>query len=189
MVIRTVAVEPQAAASGSGNSKASLPISIEMKPDVHLQRELFKRLQGVPKIDLAAVGIIATDGIVTVSGRVPSRSEKWSVIHAVECVPGVKAIVDEIRVESRGDGDIACAVVNALKSEARLSNLPQDNIKVLVRNGWVRLKGVAAKSQKTAIENAVRKLAGIRGLSNHITVNPTLVSEMRHPGRPRARHH
>ena len=94
---------------------------------------------------------------------------------AAKRVYGVKAVVDEIEVKlpglsDRTDTDIAEAAVRALKYNA---SVPDDKIKVTVRDGWITLDGeVEWQHQKAAAESAVRYLVGVRGVSNMITVKP-----------------
>jgi osmotically-inducible protein OsmY len=70
----------------------------------------------------------------------------------------------------RTDEDLARDAVNALRSNTLV---PDDKIKVTVSNGWVTLDGeVEWNFEKTAAENAVRYLSGVKGVSNLITVKP-----------------
>ena len=150
-----------------------------MKTNLELQSDVSDELQFEPALDPAEIGVSATDGIVTLSGKAKSYAEKWAAVRATERVGGVKAVVDEIEVllpytYHRTDEDIARAVLNALQWDVVV---PDDRIKVHVENGWIILKGtVDHKFQQTSAEDAVRNLAGVRGITNHIKVKPTVVS-------------
>lgn len=150
-----------------------------MKTNLQLQNDVSDELQFEPALDPAEIGVSATDGIVTLSGKAKSYAEKWSAVHAAERVTGVKAVVDEIEVllpyaYHRTDEDIARAILNALQWNVAV---PDDRIKVHVENGWVILKGtVDHKFQQTSAEDAIRNLAGVRGITNHIKVTPVVVS-------------
>jgi osmotically-inducible protein OsmY len=106
---------------------------------------------------------------------VKSLAEKWSAVRAAERVGGVKAVVDEINVElpfsyRRTDEDIARAVVTALQWDVLV---PEDRVKVHVEHGWIILKGtVDYRYQQIAAENAIRSLAGVKGITNHVKVKP-----------------
>jgi osmotically-inducible protein OsmY len=53
--------------------------------------------------------------------------------------------------------------------------VPDSRIKVTVNNGWVTLEGkVDWQYQKSAAESAVRKLTGVKGISDQIEVTPTV---------------
>ena len=148
-----------------------------MKTNGELQQDVLAELEYEPTVDPAEIGVAAKDGIVTVSGTVRSLAEKWSAVRAVERTQGVRAVVDEIRVElpfthRRTDEDIARAVLNLLKWDVFV---PEERIKVHVENGVVILKGtVDHKYQQNAVENAIRNLAGVRSITNHIKVKPVV---------------
>ena len=151
--------------------------------NIELQRDVLDELLYEPSVDPAEIGITAKDGIVTLSGKVNSYAEKWSAVRAAERVGRVRAVVDEITVElssqyQRTDEDIAHAVLNTLKWDVLV---PEDRIKIHVENGWIILKGtVDYKHQQIAVENAIRNLAGVKGITNHIKVAPvTTPSEVK----------
>lgn len=148
-----------------------------MKHDIELQQDVLDELQYEPAVDPADIAITVKDGIVTLGGKVTNYAEKWTAVKAAERVAGVRAIVDEIKVQlspsfQRTDEDIANAVLNALKWDVLV---PEEQIKVHVEHGWVILKGnVNYKHQQVAVENAIRNLAGVKGITNHIKVKPAV---------------
>jgi len=150
-----------------------------MKTDIQLQRDVMKELEWEPRIDAAHIGVAAKDGVVTLSGSVPSYGEKYEAVRAAKRVYGVKAVVDEIEVKlpgssERTDTDIAEAAVRALKSNL---SVPHDKIKVTVREGWLTLEGqVDWQYQKEAAEKAIRDITGAVGVSNLITVKPRVTA-------------
>ena len=143
--------------------------------DSELQRDVLDELRWEPTVDEAHIGVSVKNGVVTLTGYVPSYAEKFAAERAAKRVHGVKAVANELEVKLPGssrrtDEDIAAAVVRAL--EADLS-VPADKIKVTVSNGWVKLEGeVEWQYQKMAADHAVRYLTGIMGVSNLITVKP-----------------
>jgi osmotically-inducible protein OsmY len=143
--------------------------------DSELQRDVLDELKWEPTVDAAHIGVAVKDGVVTLSGHVPSYAEKYAAERAAKRVHGVRAVANEIEVKLLGnsqlsDTDIAAEVLNALKANYYV---PDDKIKVTVSKGWVTLEGeVEWNHQKIAAENAVRDLAGVKGLSNLITVKP-----------------
>ena len=113
------------------------------------------------------------DGVVTLSGRVPSYAEKMAAAR----VTGVKAVANELEVgvspaEERTDEDIARAVANALTWNTAI---PADKVKAQVSRGWVTLEGtVEWYYQKEAAERAVRPIRGVKGVTKNIVVKPTV---------------
>ena len=143
--------------------------------DTELQRDVLNELKWEPSVDAAHIGVSAKDGIVTLSGHVPSYAEKYAAERAAKRVYGVRAVANELDVKipgssQRTDADIAAAAVNALKSHL---SVPADKIKVTVSKGWLKLEGeVEWQYQRIAAENAVRYLSGVTGVTNLITVKP-----------------
>ena len=55
--------------------------------------------------------------------------------------------------------------------------MPHDRITVTVREGWLTLEGsVDWPYQKTAAEETVRQLMGVKGITNMLTVQPTVAA-------------
>ena len=69
-----------------------------MKTDNALQRDVLAELQWDPRVDHSHIGVAAKDGVVTLSGIVPSYAEKVAAEKAAQRVQGVKAIAEEIEV-------------------------------------------------------------------------------------------
>jgi osmotically-inducible protein OsmY len=146
-----------------------------MKTDIELQRDILDELKWEPSINAAHIGVAVKDGVVSLTGYVPSYAEKYEAERAAKRVAGVKAVANEIEIRlpgssNRSDTDIAEAAVNALRSNVLI---PADRIRVTVSKGWIRLEGeVDWQYQKNAAESAVRYLPGVMGVSNFITVKP-----------------
>jgi len=83
-----------------------------MKTDKQLQRDVLDELQYEPSVDASKIGVIAHNGIVSLSGTVASHAEQYEKTHAAERIAGVKAVANETTVElpsmhQRDDADIA----------------------------------------------------------------------------------
>lgn len=71
---------------------------------------------------------------------------------------------------NRTDPEIAEAALSSLKWN---STVP-DEVKVIVRDGWLTLEGeVDPYYQKASAETPVRNIPGIRGVNNNITIRPS----------------
>jgi osmotically-inducible protein OsmY len=145
--------------------------------DLELKKSVESELNFEPSINAAEIGVAAKNGVITLSGRVPSYWEKIAAERAAARVSGVKAVANELEVRlpgssERTDEDIAQAAVDSLTWSVLV---PQDRIKVKVSKGWVTLEGnVDWQYQKSAAEKAVRKLYGVVGVSNLIEVKPAV---------------
>jgi len=145
--------------------------------DLELKKSVESELNFEPSINAAEIGVAAKDGIITLSGSVPSYWEKMAAERAAARVSGVKAVVNEVEVHlpgssERTDEDIARAALNALQWNVLI---PLDRIKVKVSKGWVTLEGMVDwQFQKTAAEKAVRKLIGVKGVIDLIELKPSV---------------
>ena len=144
-----------------------------MKTDSELRRDVEKELVSDPAIDERRIGVSVIDGVVTLTGEVPTYAEKWKAERAVERVAGVRGVANALEVRllgDRTDTDIAKAAADALKWN---STVPSDKIKVKVERGWVTLTGdVNWDFERRAAERAVRDLPAVRGITNLITIKP-----------------
>jgi osmotically-inducible protein OsmY len=145
--------------------------------DLELKKAVESELNFEPSINAAEIGVAVKNGVVTLSGRVPSYWEKIAAERAAARVAGVKAVANELEVRlpgssERTDEDIARAAVDTLKWNVLV---PADRIKVKVSKGWVTLEGtVDWQYQKSAAEKTVRKLTGVVGVTNLIEVKPSV---------------
>jgi osmotically-inducible protein OsmY len=148
-----------------------------MKTDSQLQKDVIDELQYQPSIDASKIGVASKDGIVTLTGTVSSYTEKESAASVAERVSGVKAVVDETKVEllqmhERTDQDIARAALWALEWDVQV---PHTRIRVKVEKGFITLEGyVDYKYQQIAAKNAVRNLTGVKAVINLIDVKPVV---------------
>jgi osmotically-inducible protein OsmY len=87
----------------------------------------------------------------------------------------VRAIAQEIEVrypsdKKTADDEIAARILDLLRWNAVV---PADAIKVRVQDGWVTLTGeVDWQFQRVAAEDQIRKLSGVAGVMNSITLKP-----------------
>jgi osmotically-inducible protein OsmY len=146
---------------------------MKTKTESELRRDVERELEWDPSIDERRIGVSVVDGVVTLNGEVSSYAEKWRAERAVERVAGVRAIANDLVVKTaaeRSDTDIAKAAADALERNVLLLS---NNLKVRVQNGWVTLSGeVNWDYQRRAAERSIRDLAGVRGITNLITIRP-----------------
>jgi osmotically-inducible protein OsmY len=106
---------------------------------------------------------------------VDSYTKKYAAEEAAHRVRGVKAVANDIEVRlptssERADADIAAAAVHALEWDALV---PIEKLDVTVSKGWVTLKGeVEWQYQREDAYDVVRRLSGVKGVTNLIVVKP-----------------
>lgn len=151
-----------------------------MKSDAVLRDEIIDELNWEPSVDSSKIGVTVKDGIVTLSGTVPSFIEKTDAEKAVKRVDGVKAVVENIDVKLktksvRTDEEIAEV---ALKNLRWNTNVPADKIILKVENGWITLEGeVLWNYQREAAKTAIKGLIGVKGVNNFIRVQSKVQPE------------
>ena len=143
--------------------------------DQEIQKDVFAELKWDAQVQPNEIGISVKDGVVTLTGWVDSYLKKWSAEEAAHRVSGVKAVANDIEIKlstERTDADIAATAVNALEWDAFV---PSDKIQVTVSRGWITLKGdVEWQYQKEDAERVVRRLSGVKGITNLISVKPRI---------------
>ena len=144
-----------------------------IRSDEDIQREVLAELKWDPRLQPNEIGVIVKNSVVTLAGQVDSYMKRWAAEDAAHRVRGVKAVANDIEVRlplsgERTDSDIAAAAVRALEWDAMI---PVDRLDVTVSKGWVTLKGEADwQFQKEDAERVVRRLSGVKGITNLITV-------------------
>ena len=152
-----------------------MAVGIETRADTQIQTDVLSELKYDARVLPNEIGVAVKDGVVTLTGWVDSYTKKWAAEEAAHRVRGVKAVANDIEVRlttagERTDADIAAAAVRALEWDAFIS---VDNLDVTVSKGWVTMKGsVEWQYQKNDAERVVRRLTGVKGVSNLITVKP-----------------
>ena len=144
-----------------------------MKTDADIRHDVELELQWDPSIDSTRIGVIVHNGVATLTGEVSHYSARLAAEYIAKRVRGVRAIANDLKISMpmagiRTDTDIAEAAANALHWNVTMSGA---QIKPAVEDGWITLTGtVGFGFQKTAVENAVRHLIGVKGVINDITV-------------------
>lgn len=153
-----------------------------MKTDEILQKKVQDALKWEPQLYAEEIGVIAKDGIVTLTGTVDNYYKKNEAENAVKKVNGVKAIVERIEINTPdskkiNDNYIAEKIIMAFKSNF---SIPDEKLKIKVEKGWVTLEGnVSWNYQKEAAKNVVIDLMGVRGVTNNIKTRTELSDDVK----------
>lgn len=140
--------------------------------DKTLRQNVIDELDWDPSVDSAEIGVLADAGVVTLNGHVCSFPQKYRAAEIARRVRGVKAVVQEIEVllpfAKDKDEDVAHRAVQVLRWNV---TVPTDAVKVQVNDGFVTLTGqVDWQYQRRAAEQAIRRLSGVTGVLNSITL-------------------
>ena len=160
---------------GAADCIEQTPAEADMKSDSEIERDVKEELQWDPDLDATNIAVTVKDGVVTLAGFVKSYTDKYEAEVAAKRVTGVAAVANDLEVrmpsvDERPDPDIARNAVAAIKSQLPISS---EHIKIVVKNGWVTLEGqVEWQYQKNTAENAVRRIKGVKGVSNRIALKP-----------------
>jgi osmotically-inducible protein OsmY len=148
-----------------------------IRGDNDIQTDVLDEFAWDPEVEASDVGVEVDDGVVTLTGTVDRYAVKLAAEEAAQRVDGVRAVANNLSVHTPrtyNDTDIATAAANTL--EANIA-LPAGAIETTVQNGTVTLRGeVGSHYQRTAAEDAVEYLRGVRNVINLITVKQPQVS-------------
>jgi osmotically-inducible protein OsmY len=146
-----------------------------MSHDSQLQNAVLAELNWDPRVPAGHIGVSAIDGIVTLTGHTETYAEKHAAETATSRVKGVRGVSEKVEVRLRHDAkrvddEIAAAIVNRFSWDV---SIPVHSVIPTVENGWVTLTGeVSWHFEKDAAEQDVRRLAGVVGVVNKITIKP-----------------
>jgi osmotically-inducible protein OsmY len=144
--------------------------SLAWRTDGQLHDAVRRQLDEDPALGAHDIAVVASEGVVTLTGFADSYAAKIATEEAVKRVRGVRAVANDIEVrllDERTDPEIAKDAVHVLDRHTRVSN----RLMVAVRHGLVTLEGVLEESdQKDAAETAVKSVSGVRGVLNLIRI-------------------
>jgi len=151
---------------------------MQTKTDSQIQQAVLSELKWDTRVEETEVGVTVEGGVVTLTGMLDSFAKKLAAQEAAHRVFGVLDVANDIQVRvpgsmARTDADIAQALRNALEWDVWVD---QERIKSTVSNGFVTLEGeVTLFREREDVERVVRRLAGVRGLTNKIVVKPAKI--------------
>jgi osmotically-inducible protein OsmY len=147
------------------------------RTDTAIHQDVLDELRWDPEVKPIEVGVEVDDGVVTLTGTVDSYMKKLAAQRAALRVTGVRAVANDISVKAgaaRTDTDIAQSIADALEANILV---PKRRIQITVKNGWATLEGdVDWRFQRDEAEDAVRRIRGVEGVTNLITVKQPAVS-------------
>jgi osmotically-inducible protein OsmY len=150
-----------------------------VKSDAQIQQDVYHELKWDTRVVETDVGVEVDHGIVTLTGTVRSYPIRRAAQEAAHLVHGVLDVANDIEVKLPGsshktDTDLAAAVRLALEWNVVV---PEERIHTTVSHGWVTLEGeVESWAQRDDAERAVRRLTGVLGSTNKLTVPRAVIT-------------
>ena len=146
-----------------------------MRLDSDIRRDVENELRWDPDIDSTDIAVAVNNGVVALTGFVRSYAQRMQAERDAKRVAGVVGVANDIEVrlpviDQRPDPDIVRDAVAALKSELPYSS---EKIKVIAKDGKITLEGtVEWNYARERAENAVKRIRGVKGVTNSITLKP-----------------
>lgn len=153
---------------------------LSRRTDSHLKRRILSELKWDSRVSWASISVEVNEAVATLTGCVTSYAQKVAAQEAAHRVIGVLDVANDIEVKPpnalvRTDTEIAHAVRSALEWDALV---PDDQIQSTISAGWVTLEGqVEFWRERTDAERAVRRLNGVVGVINKLSIRKQNVNE------------
>jgi osmotically-inducible protein OsmY len=148
-------------------------------PDDVLRQKLSDKL----RYDRVGQGIMfnnlklsVENGVVTIGGEVRDYPSRDSALAVVETEPGVKDVIDDIKVlpVSNFDDELRIKVARAIYGHPALQKYaidPQSPIRIVVANGHVRLEGVVDSAMDKQIAGVqASAVPGVFSVENNLAI-------------------
>src|SRR6185369_16043528 len=127
--------------------------SLLWQTDAQLHDSVQRQLEWDPEIDASDIAVIASNGVITLTGFVHSYATKLAAERSVKRVRGVRAVANDIRV--------------ALRSERTDPEIAKDAVYAL---------GASAGQINTVIEDALRRSADVEAHRLSVSVDGSIVT-------------
>lgn len=142
-----------------------------------LKKDVIDQLYWDSSVDASQIKVEVADGVVTLTGTVPSYGNRIAAESDAWAVRGIRDVRNDLIVRldppetPQTDADIQRNVSSLLAWTPDIVGL---DIQVTVQNGEVTLEGVVDQFwKKWKAENLVHNLSGVIDVVNHLTVVPT----------------
>lgn len=141
--------------------------------DTDIKQDVMDALDFEPSIDANNIGVTVENGIVTLTGHVPTYLQRQTAEHVVTRIKGVRGLAQQIEVRPLGthqtaDDEIARRAADMLKWN---TSVPKDSVKVKVTDGCVTLLGtVDWNYQRSAAQSAISGMYGVKSVSNQLEI-------------------
>ncbi|HEV2666833.1 MAG TPA: BON domain-containing protein [Blastocatellia bacterium] len=141
--------------------------------DATVTTSVKNKLAADPTTSAARINVDTSNGVVTLSGAVPTTAEKAEAERIARNTQGVTQVVNNITVErgeSANGGTLSdAAILTSIKSQFVASGIIGTNVDV--KNGEVTITGEVDNAQeKSKAEQIARQASGVKTVKNQLTI-------------------
>lgn len=146
-----------------------------LENELELKKAVLEELKYESNIKDSNIGISVNDDIVSLNGSVSTYADKLTVESVAKRLAGGRSFKDDVIVKipessRRTDHAIANSALDAIKW---ITTVPENTVKISVLDGWISLEGAVNEGHlRSAAEEAVRNLDGLKGVTNRIVIKP-----------------
>src|SRR5262245_26318672 len=131
------------------------------------------KLAADPTTSAAKINVDTSNGVVTLSGEVPTAAEKAEAERLARNTQGVTQVVNNLSVErgeSANGGTFSdAAILTSIKSQFVTNGIIGTNVDV--KNGEVTITGEVDNAQeKSKAEQIARQASGVKSVKNQLTI-------------------
>jgi hyperosmotically inducible periplasmic protein len=141
--------------------------------DTTITTTVKNRLAADPTTSAAKVNVDTSNGVVTLSGSVPTAAEKSEAERIARNTQGVTQVVNNLAVEQEAGptgGMVSDTTILAnIKSQLLANGIVGTNVDVM--NGEVTITGAVENAQeKSRAEEIARQASGVKSVKNQLTI-------------------
>ena len=141
--------------------------------DATINTAVKNKLAADPITSAAKIDVDTSNGVVTLSGAVPTTAEKAEAERIARNTQGVTQVVNNITVErgeSANGGTLSdAAILTSIKSQFVANGIIGTNVDV--KNGEVTITGEVDNAQeKSKAEQIARQASGVTSVKNQLTI-------------------
>jgi len=141
--------------------------------DTTITTAVKNKLAADPTTSAAKIDVDTSNGVVTLSGKVPTAAEKSEAERIARNTQGVRQVVNNISAEG-GEGGVGgtlsdAAILTSIKSQFMTNGIIGTNVDV--KNGEVTITGeVDNPQEKSRAEEIARQASGVKSVKNLLTI-------------------
>jgi hyperosmotically inducible protein len=131
------------------------------------------KLAADPTTSAARINVDTSNGVVTLSGEVPTAAEKSEAERLARNTQGVTQVVNNISVERQEDANGGTfedtTILTSIKTQLVTNGIIGTNVDV--KNGAVTITGEVDNAQeKSKAEEIARQVSGVKSVKNQLTI-------------------